>query len=213
MDHLLHKRFTEDEINHTLQSMALDKLNEERQLRFDRELFYAIDKGSSDEVRFLMNSPYLDKSRHQEYIEGAYDEEFTDIMEIFFNAGFDVITTVRGKSILLQCIFDGKVKVLKCLSCYGINLNEILYKENLRYSELEGCTALHYAAMKLNIDIIKILVEFGADKTLKTRNGDTPCDLYCKAIKRYMVENPVDSYSRHEEFDTGIKLLWCDEPQ
>ena len=48
---------------------------------------------------------------------------------------------------------------------------------SLDKQDKEGLTALHYAVLNENIEAAKIVIEFGADKTLETNDGETAADL------------------------------------
>ena len=66
---------------------------------------------------------------------------------------------------LLQAIYDDDMVEVRRLVAMGVNLDQ---------RDANGSTALHYASAKGQVEVIKLLVEHGADKEAKTANGATP---------------------------------------
>ena len=55
---------------------------------------------------------------------------------------------------------------------YLVGLKEV----NVNYLGYEGCTALHLAAQQVLPDVVKLLLEHGADKSLCNEAGETALD-------------------------------------
>lgn len=66
-------------------------------------------------------------------------------------------------------------------------------------ADKDGNTPLMFAAIRGNADVAKILVEKGADKTLKNKNGKTALDL--------ATENKSQYSEKASSYDEIISLL------
>jgi len=53
-----------------------------------------------------------------------------------------------------------------------------------------GRTALHIAASKGNLDLVKLLIQFGANKTAKDNLGMTPYDFAANSDIRQAMDSP-----------------------
>lgn len=94
---------------------------------------------------------------------------------------------VHYKNILLRSIAQQKpnrffLEVAKLVLKKGVNLNE---------ADNEGDTLAHYAANKGNIDLLILLIEYGADITLENNNIDTPFMILAKISQDYEKVNSV----------------------
>ena len=69
---------------------------------------------------------------------------------------------------LLQAIYDDDMVEVRRLLTIGVNVDE-------RYENRD--TALHCASAKGRVEVIKLLVEHGADKEAKDADGATPLHL------------------------------------
>lgn len=109
------------------------------------------------------------------------------------------------------------MNVIKILACNGVNMNAInnkgenaimilakkgfLSEDMLRFSlskglninaqDKQGNTILHYAVSKLqlgNNNLIKVLLEKGADSLILNKNKKAPIDISVKAYKQILIE-------------------------
>lgn len=69
--------------------------------------------------------------------------------------------------------------------CYDLKNIEILLKEgaNINAQDDDGFTALHWAAMRKDEELIKKLQNYGADSTIKNKYGRTPADYFNYIVK------------------------------
>ncbi|MGC4041335.1 MAG: ankyrin repeat domain-containing protein [Flavobacterium sp.] len=73
------------------------------------------------------------------------------------------ITVVEGNSPLCNAILKGDIESVKKFIEYGANINEMS----------NGLTPLMFAARYNKVEILKYLVEKGADKQIKDERGNT----------------------------------------
>ena len=84
------------------------------------------------------------------------------------------ITANDGMTPFLQAtlgVSSGKVKIEMCelLRKKGANINAALSKQSAK-----GWTALHYAAINGDVDLVKYLIKYGANINKSTGEGSTP---------------------------------------
>lgn len=70
---------------------------------------------------------------------------------------------------LLEACCSGDEETLRSLLEKGVNVNA--------QHSVNGMTALHWASKRAHKTIVAHLLSHGADKTLKTKNGESPADL------------------------------------
>eukprot|EP00944_MAST-04C_sp_MAST-4C-sp1_P002154 g2154.t1 len=85
-----------------------------------------------------------------------------------------------GRTGLMKAAFWGHDHVVKYL------LNDL--KVSLNVQDVDGDTALHDAAKFGHIGVIKLLVDGGADSTLKNNKGQTPKDVAAEYDQTEAVE-------------------------
>ena len=62
----------------------------------------------------------------------------------------------------------------------AIALSDAPEETYINAQKADGCTALHLAAASDLAEMVDLLVQAGADFTIKNRNGLTPLDVRCK---------------------------------
>ena len=142
-------------------------------------LMIAIGYSSPEIVELLLNQGVQVNSISQNgnlayYLIHSYrannDDEFNTKWKLLKERGFDLnqIQT-DGKSILHLAVTKNDLKLLKKVTELEVDIN---------IQDKEGLTALHQAALiAQNDEILKYLVELGADKSLETEFGETAYDL------------------------------------
>lgn len=120
-------------------------------------------------------------------IEKPTPKGFTSLLTAVANSQLDVMQYMIEKrkpdlnkqtgpnklSPLKIAILNAKKEILEELVKHDIDINQ---KDN------QGNTALHYAALTKNYDKMKILLENGANKSIKNNEGITPFDLVKKIL-------------------------------
>jgi len=91
-----------------------------------------------------------------------------DVCEILLNAGGHLsLSESQAASALCQAVFDGDTIMLRRLLKANIQVNA---------SDYDNRTAVHIAASESNHLALQVLVEYGADLSLKDRWGNTAAD-------------------------------------
>lgn len=99
----------------------------------------------------------------------------TECMRILIKYGADVNLITEGYSILHDAVYQFRtINCFKLLLDSGIDINACINDEN---NDRNGYTTLHLATIYDNINIVKLLLERGADKTLLTKSGFTAKEL------------------------------------
>ena len=91
------------------------------------------------------------------------------VMKLFLENGADVNAVFDFRSLIAMAAMFEQKEILETLIEYGANVND---------PDGSNVTPLMFAARDGNVEIIEILPQNGADKSLKDRNGDTICNLY-----------------------------------
>ena len=152
--------------------------------RRDADLIkFIIDRGVDVNAKSSYGSFYLDGMHMPYYMK---EDNRIEIMEILFRAGADINHQDRkSKSLLMNMIsFPTKTmessrrtkitEITKFLINKGIDLN---------LQDEEGWTALHCAVWFNNIEVLRLLLEAGADPDIEQRKGEKPID-FAKRLKR-----------------------------
>jgi len=85
--------------------------------------------------------------------------------ELLGNAADPNLTDVYGWSPLMRAVYEGREEIVRLL------VNETSTRLNL--SGESGITALHVAAIQGYAHLVKILLEYGADKSIRDESGRT----------------------------------------
>lgn len=140
---------------------------------YDRRtaLMVASMNGNSDAVSLLLenhcNPNLVDvhgTSALFEAVKGSHDDCIKILME---NDGKLCMSEEIAATKLCQCVFDGDIKLLTRLCKAGINLNA---------GDYDARTALHIAACEGNVTAVRVLVEYGANLSVKDRWNNSVFD-------------------------------------
>jgi ankyrin repeat protein len=136
----------------------------------------------------------------------AWDQGHDSIVCVLFNAGATVLIPLTQEMIdlakqrglepvasVLQHQIDTKsIKMIRAallpdtdfiqsIIDQGVNVNHVFNEENSNWSKLEGKTALHVAAATTgDLDVIQLLLDSGADRTIHDMDGNTAAQLAFK---------------------------------
>jgi potassium channel len=172
--------------------LMLDKGMDPNSVDYDRRsaLMVAAMNGNSEVVTLLLNqncNPNLadvhGTTALYEAVKGSHDE----CLEILMKNGAELcMPNAVAASLLCKCVYDSDIKLLSRLCMAGINLDAADY--DMR-------TALHIAASEGNLAAIKVLVEGGADLSVKDRWNHSIED-ECKDSKSFKVMDYLDSIKK-----------------
>jgi ankyrin repeat protein len=82
----------------------------------------------------------------------------------------------------------------------------------LNTKNIDGDTPLFFAVLKGNLEVVKILVEYGACINIQNNNGDTPL-MYAvskgfEAVAKYLVDAGADVNIQNEKGDNALILAF-----
>lgn len=128
----------------------------------------AISEDDIDTVKTLYNKYKFDYDepvpKDDEGITALHHCGDTKMFDLLIELGYPVdLTDFIGRTVLhvySWCCFDGTEfvnKFVNKLIKLGLNINQ---------QDLDGYTPLHYAAMSCDVELVKVLLSKGADKTL-----------------------------------------------
>jgi ankyrin repeat protein len=128
-------------------------------------LVYAAWAGEVEVVRRLLQSGARANSRDKNGATAVYvatSRNHSEVIEVLLEAGADPNLSGEGRETpLWLAVFNGAIEAVKVLARNGANLEERLY----------GYTALHGAAMLNMTEMVKVLVEAGANVDALDDNG------------------------------------------
>lgn len=96
-----------------------------------------------------------------------------------------------GLTALHQTALDGNLECAVALVQSGAHVNCV---------DCENCTPLHAAVMQRHPDLVRFLLENGADPTIKNSEGETPYDLAKSGTIRKMLLRATNKKTDIEEF-------------
>lgn len=120
------------------------------------EVRKGINLGADVEARLRGSTPLYDAARKGNM----------EILYLLIERGADVNAISHGETPLLKVVAMNNLKFAKALIAKGAKVN--IADEHL------GNTPLHYAVMKKNPEMIKLLLSSGADMYAENNKGDTP---------------------------------------
>lgn len=132
-----------------------------------------INLGADIEARLRGSTPLYDAAR----------KDNMEILYLLIERGADVNAVCHGETPLLKVVALNNLRFAKALIAKGANVN--VADEHL------GNTPLHYAVIKRNPEMIKLLLSNGADMYAENYKGDTPARyiLASKSLPSANIEN------------------------
>ncbi|KAL2740342.1 hypothetical protein V1478_000483 [Vespula squamosa] len=177
-------------------------------------LFIAVKEGQLQIVIFLCNMGAdinTRSSKNSTALHFAVSCPIYEITEFLVNNGAEIdVENVYGYTPLQCALYDNNLKIAKLLVEKGANVNRI-YKNTHYARQRLGGTLLHWASRNWNSDeIMKFLIENGADINATERDGRTPLCLLVKhngtpEMIMFFVKNGADLNNR----SGGSPLYWA----
>ncbi len=128
-------------------------------------------KGNIDFVKLLVENNadiYSENNINQTPCELAIDENHIDVVNYFLQNGFKINTEMSNyENMLLFSAAKGKLDVVKLLE------NKI----SINYKDMFGRTALHYATINNQVNIVKYLLDKNVNRRIKDVQNKTPLDI------------------------------------
>lgn len=118
----------------------------------------------------------LDDNEDAPLVMAAY-EGHTDIVKLLLEAGADVTAVDPGMraTALHAAAYAGRTEAAALLIAHHIDID--------KQGPINGYTALHDAIWQNNVDTARVIIEAGANLTLKSHGGETALD-FAKAKHR-----------------------------
>ncbi len=100
------------------------------------------------------------------------------VLRSLLAAGADLTVLDPGMkaTALHAAAYAGRAEACQLLIEHGVELD--------RQGPFNGYTALHDAVWQANLDAVRVIVKAGADRTLRSKRGETPLDLARSAGSR-----------------------------
>ena len=177
MEHLITKKFTDQELQEKSIQYAKNLLIKERTDEFNELFGKAVYSDDDNVVRVLLKSEYLTEYILKDLFYYACEVEKVKVLEVFLkctNLGPNT-PSASGVPVFLHYINCGKMNTTKLFIKHGADIN---------IADSIGTTALHHAAAHYDTEMVKYLLEKGANKKARNYKGQTPLD-YCKELLQY----------------------------
>uniref|UniRef100_A0AAT9UPI9 Ankyrin repeat containing protein n=1 Tax=Apapanepox virus TaxID=3049969 RepID=A0AAT9UPI9_9POXV len=126
----------------------------------------------------------------------------TDMLDFLKDIGFDINTVDDLNRTILHytCFYTTNDEKIKRILDYGVNINAI---------DNDGFTALHYAIIYSNVKAVKILLEYGADVNINTKNDDDVFDLAVETKNTEIVIEVIQYYSNYINNHVALGNVTC----
>ena len=109
-----------------------------------------------------------DKKFNQLVAQASLDGDVAKLNELFStNPGKEIAETTAGHPLVLASTF-GHERAVRALLDHGADVN---------YQDRAGITALMRAVTRKKSSIVKVLLAAGADRTLKSKDGESAVDM------------------------------------
>ncbi|XP_049817475.1 ankyrin repeat domain-containing protein 40 isoform X4 [Aethina tumida] len=107
----------------------------------------------------------------------------------------------------MSSILEEKLREASCLGDTEAVLALLSQNINVNSSNIvNGWTALHWACKRNHEDIVRILLENGADKTLQTVKGETPASVCTSQNILDLLGVPYKPVNNHMDEELGMKF-------
>ncbi len=186
---------------------------------------YAVANNKEEASKILLTEIKKRKDFSQEkyklWLEGQDDQSrplimtaikgFTSIMKLLLLSGAEITKKEGRLDVLHVAAIHNNSEFLENYINY---INTTSWKLNINVTDSEGNSAIHLAVKKDDIrfqEVIKVLLNFGADINLKNNNSETPLQIaYSNEnnnLIKFLLSYNVDLYSQNQQGETLKELL------
>jgi len=135
------------------------------------------DNESAVEVLLLTNKI----SEPESYLMTACSRKSAKIVQLLINYGASANDTLEnGYSVAMMAASFGSNEVLECLLKNGANIEQT--------RKVDGMTILMFATFNGDIEKVRLLLDYGADRYAKDKNGATALNYVDQIYDRFNVE-------------------------
>lgn len=160
----------------------------------------AVARGQTEVVKLLLKAG-ADPDKENVLYSAAL-RGHTDISRMLIENGADVNRVKKnGASPLLKAAINGHTEIAQMLLKHGANVDQAITSCDTRWryfgpsrtrkcSDLKtlGATPLYRAAKRGNIDMVKLLIEHGANVNMENSLGEVPLDIARENDRREVIE-------------------------
>ncbi|GAB1309594.1 ankyrin repeat domain-containing protein [Urechidicola sp. KH5] len=127
--------------------------------------------GSIDDIQVLYEA---DSS----VISKPNKEGFTPLILAAYNGNKEIVTFLIEKNVNVNSLSSNGTALMAAVFKGDVDIAKLLIEAKAKVNEVEntGMSALHYAAFIKNKEMVSLLVNAGADLTIKDIRGQTPYD-------------------------------------
>ncbi|KAI9745949.1 MAG: hypothetical protein M1818_000630 [Claussenomyces sp. TS43310] len=100
---------------------------------------------------------------------GSTSKEDTDIIRLLLHRGADYLRNFKGYPIIFSAVKN--INILKLVfDCIGPEDARLV----VHFTDAERQTLLHIAVISVNVEVVKLLLDYGADPSAREFSGQTP---------------------------------------
>lgn len=139
-------------------------------------LFLNYAKNHPDKANINIKDDYGSNAIIIASISAVRPAEVAQMLQILIDGGVDpTITTSDGYTALHAVVQRKNLLAAELLLKNGVNPNAV-YKKDIA-EDMQNIAPIHYAALERDLDMIELLISYGADLTLETSflNAEEPC--------------------------------------
>ncbi|KAI8898919.1 ankyrin repeat-containing domain protein [Globomyces pollinis-pini] len=125
-------------------------------------------------------------------------EELKSALESVTEQRKVILATVNGHSCLFMASANGHNDVLKYLFKY-------ILPTDINVQNAEGSTPLHWAALNGHLETVKLLLDFGANATIRNQVGISPATLAEQNNHLECVKVLLESYDPEDDDDDDVQ--------
>jgi ankyrin repeat protein len=191
------------------------------------EFFEAVTQGQTDQVESLLNSnPALVNSEHEQAtpLHIAAIENQREVVDLLLARGANLnardhefnMTPIgwaneKGHTEMVKYLYARGAEIdLYAATAFGLidRVKECLTTDPAKINEANHYgTPIHEASLWGHVEIIRLLLEKGADDTLKNTHGETPLQIAENQVASGCRATPIVIDSRRTEIAAGCRAV------
>ncbi|QGM48776.1 MPPV-152 ankyrin repeat protein [Magpiepox virus 2] len=160
------------------------------------------------------NNVEVVKEIHSRSYVNDFTDDFKKIIKLVHNYTADMLKFLKDIGFDINMVDDLNRTVLH-YTCFYNTTDDEKIKRILNYGvsidavDNDGFTALHYTIIYSNIKAIKILLDYGADVNINTKNDNDVLDLAVKTKNTEIILEVIKHYSDYINNSTALGNVTC----